>query len=78
MNEDAIRQAVLHVQLALEMADRIVAAAPVGYADFGSNPRRHHTEKRRYTLKDARHEARYAAKQLRLAWDLLDPMLPRS
>lgn len=73
--EETMHSAVMQLTEAIGYVDRIAAAEPVGYADFPANPRRNHNDARKYTLKDAKQEARQAAKHLRTAWDLLDPTI---
>jgi hypothetical protein len=69
------REASFLVAQAIGEIDVIVDTNFTGYADFGDNPRRNHTDKRPFTLKDARPHARYAAKLLREAWEMLDPCM---
>jgi hypothetical protein len=67
------QEAALLVSQAVYEVDTIVTANPVGYSDFGTNPRRNHNDKRSFTMKDAKHRAKHAAKLLREAWEMLDP-----
>ena len=65
------------VSQAVGEVDSNVAANPVGYSDFGVNPRRNHNEKHAFTMREAKQRARYAAKLLREAWEMLDPRMSR-
>lgn len=71
------QEAALLVSQAVGEVDSIVSAKPVGYSDFGSNPHRHHNDKRAFTLREAKQHASYAAKLLREAWEMLDPSMGR-
>ncbi|WP_353631046.1 DUF4406 domain-containing protein [Achromobacter xylosoxidans] len=71
----AIAEATAHVTEALMYVDRVAQRKAIGYADFGTNPRRNHSDTRPYNLKDARSDAYTAAILLRKAWDILDPSI---
>lgn len=68
-------QASLLLQQALRCVEKIQKAEPTGYSD-----ERHHKswDKRKYTMKDARLDARAAAAALRKGWELLDPITPNA
>lgn len=70
-----IAEATGHVTEALIYVDRVAQSKAIGYADFGTNPRRNHNDTRPYNLKDARHDAYTAAILLRKAWDILEPSI---
>lgn len=77
VTEDQLREVTLHVTQALGYIDKIVDTntTEVTYETMqkaGFN--RKENWRRKYSLKDARDDARTAAVQIRAAWDLLDPM----
>lgn len=61
---------------ALQQIERLVDTETLSYADEGINWKRGYYERRKYTLKDAKANAKLAAMFLRQAWDLLDPPTP--
>lgn len=71
------KEASFLVAQAVGEIDRIVDTNFTGYSDIPSNPRRNHSDRRPFTLKDARPHAAYAARLLREAWEMLDPMMNR-
>lgn len=71
------QEAAMLVSQAVGEVDSIVTANPVGYSDFGRNPRRNHNDKHAFTLREAKQRASYAAKLLREAWEMLDPSMSR-
>ena len=78
--EQAIYRASGLVGQAVADVEAIAIAAPQTYADdprytegSRANFERPHNARRAFTLKDAKPLARCAARQLREAWELLDP-----
>ena len=67
------------VSEAMTDVEKIDASAPQKYSDDPSwggskqNFERGYNARRKFSLKDAKPLARYAAKQLRKAWDILEP-----
>lgn len=76
MNEINLEVSYLVAQ-AISEIDHIVDTNFTGYSDFGVNLSRNLNDKRKFTLKDAKRNAKYAAKLLREAWEILDPSASR-
>lgn len=75
MSTENERAVCLLVTDALNYIEEIRDAKSQRYADEDTNPA-HYYKRREMTMRDAKIKATFAAKQLRKAWDLLDPLTP--
>lgn len=80
--DDAVAQASSLVAQVISEVETIDRATPQRYSDdptvtegYRANFERASNARRKFTLKDARPLARYSARLLREAWEVLDPAL---
>lgn len=64
------RQVVLEIQAAMEFVEKVATKNRTGYSDEKKSSFAH----RKYTMADARQDARTGMLHLRKAWELLDPV----